>query len=119
MPIFGAMRLQRLRPDQIDAAKAAWLSGERSTADVPLSNSTVHQHLVVLGAALRAAERQQLIVRNPMAAVSVPTAKNRQERRALDLEEIALLLRAARGDRLHAPVGFSSRLAAARVSCSV
>ena len=105
VPALGHLRLQELRPDHIAAVKSQWLTGENSTGDKPLANSTVHQHLVVLGAALDQAVRQQLIVRNPLDSVTIPSGKSGlDERRALDDSEIGHLLSAASGGRLFAPV---------------
>lgn len=56
--------------------------------------------------ALDQAVRQGLIVRNPVDAVTVPSGRGQGERRALEDDEIALLLAAADGGRQFAPIAF-------------
>lgn len=104
LPGLGRLRLQALRPDHIADIKARWLSGKESTAGAPLAGASVHKHLVVLRRALADALRAGIIVRNPMDAVSAPSLKGREERRALTEEEIAALLDAARGSRYDAAI---------------
>jgi len=103
-PSLGSIRLQALRPDHIADVKARWLSGHESTSAAPLSGSTVHKHFVVLRQALADALKVGLIVRNPIDAVSAPSVKVRDERRALSEDEIGGLLSAAADTRFDAAI---------------
>jgi len=107
VPGLGQLRLQALRADHIADLKARWLSGKDSTAAGPLAGGTVHKHLVVLRRGLADAVKASIIIRNPMDAVSAPSARGREERRALTEEEIPALLGAAIGTRFDAPIRFT------------
>ena len=57
----------------------------------------------ILRHALQQAVRWQLLVRNPADAVKPPTAE-RKEMKALDADDTAVLIEAARGTRLFVPI---------------
>lgn len=99
IPTLGAYRLSDLRPDHINRVKAAWLSGEDSTARAPLSPATVRQHLVILQTALASAVEQGVIEQNPMGRVRLPSVRATGEKRALTEQEIVKLRKAAAGTR--------------------
>lgn len=107
IPSLGSLRLQALRPDHINDIKARWLSGKQSTADGPLSGSSVHKHLVVLRQALADATKAGILTRNPADVVTAPSVKVRSERRALTAEEITNLLAAAGGTSYDVPIRFT------------
>ena len=107
VPRVGHVPLNDLRPDHIVSMKDAWLSGNGSTADRPLSAATVYKHLNVLRKALGAAVQSGIIARNPLDAVPTPSLRGRREQRALDADEIMQLVAAARGSRYDVPIRFT------------
>lgn len=90
---FGAIRLDRLRPSDIEALVLALRAKG-------LSDSTVRQVYTVARTALDGAVRDGLIARNPAAAVARPGVA-RQEARHLDGQDVGALLTAAQGSRYH------------------
>jgi len=91
-PPFGATRLDRLRPSDVEALLLAKRRAGRAASTV----RSVHQ---VLRVALDAAVRDGLLARNPAAAVSRPVDQ-RREAVFLSPAEAGTLLRALDGDRL-------------------
>jgi len=91
-PPFGALTLDRLRPSDVEAL----LTAKRAAG---LSDSSVRLIYTVARAMLDIAVRDGLVRRNVAAAVKRPTVR-RSEARYLTLEDVGLLLEAARGDRL-------------------
>ena len=90
---FGAIRLDRLRPSDIDALILA-------LNDKDLSDATVQRVFTVLRVALSGAVRDGLIARNPASAVRQPSVA-RKEARHLSAAEVTSLLDAARNSRYH------------------
>lgn len=105
VPAIGQLRLLDLRPEHVSTLKTRWLAGLDGRG--PLSNSTVHQHLVVLREAMAEALRAGLVSRNPLDGVRAPSTRRREESRALDGAEIAQLLAAADGTRYQAAISFA------------
>jgi integrase len=106
-PRVGHLPLAKLRPLHIQAMEADLLEGGRTRRQeggpAGLSARTVlHVHRV-LSTALRQAVRWQLLARNPAEAVR-PPRPTRAPVQALDEEQTARLLAAAKGSPLHAPV---------------
>ncbi len=99
-PTIGPVRLQDLRTDHVLAVKAA--------ASTVVTPATVRTILGVLRQSLRAAVTAQLMPRNPADAVQSPSPQRATgERRALNEEEIAALLRAAEATEFDAPIRFA------------
>ena len=90
---FGAIRLDRLRPSDVEALVLAM-------RDKDLSDSTIRQTYTVLRAGLDGAVRDGLLARNPVALVKRPGVE-RQEARHLDADAVTAVLRAAQGSRYH------------------
>lgn len=111
---FGAIRLDKLRPSDIDALvlamRAKTKPGKRAADaddDDPepepvraLSDSTIRQTYTVLRAGLDGAVRDQLIARNPAARVTRPGVQ-RREAKHLDASGVAAILRAAQSSRYY------------------
>ena len=94
------MRLQDLRRGHVLSVK--------TTVSKTVAPATVKTILGVLRQALQAAVTDELIPRNPAAAVSNPSlAGTTRERRALDEDELAALLKAAAGTELDGPIRFA------------
>ncbi|WP_099024713.1 tyrosine-type recombinase/integrase [Mycolicibacterium palauense] len=103
---FGAIRLDRLRPSDIDGlvlslrARTKPGKGEGAEPVRALSDSTIRQTYTVLRAALDDAVRDALLARNPAAQVRRPGVE-RQEARHLDGDAVTAVLRAAEASRYH------------------
>ena len=90
VPALGAVRLQDLNAEHVSSLK-----DEISRSRAPGTTARV---LGVLNTALASAVRQKLLVSNPAADVPRPSlARGRRERRALNKDEIAELLRVVDG----------------------
>lgn len=104
---FGAIRLDLLKPTNIDALmlamRAARKPGRGEDADPvrALSDSTIRQVYTVLRAGLDGAVRDGLLARNPAATVK-RRGVARTETRHLDASEVAAVLKAAEASRYHA-----------------
>ncbi len=92
-PPFGAIRLDLLKPSDIDAMLLALRQ-----RDKPLADSTVFNIYTVLRAALDGAVRDNLIARNPAAQVDRPLVP-KKEARHISAADLAKLLAAADGLR--------------------
>lgn len=107
---FGATRLDRLRPSNIEALILAMQEKTKPgkpTDDNPnpdpvraLSDSTIRTTYTVLRAGLDGAVRDGLLARNPAALVARPGIE-RREAKYLDADAVTALLRAAEGSRYH------------------
>jgi integrase len=96
---IGAISLQDLRRQQIADLK--------DTLGAKLAPATVRKVLGLLRQALDAAVEGELLSRNPASAVRSPSVKDARERRALDADEITLLLAAAEGTEYDVPLRFA------------
>ena len=96
-PELRAIPLRKVTPQVL----RAWLAGlatlERKR---PLSNRTIHLAHVVVGAALKQARRDGLIINNPMDAVDGPGQGEALEPKSLTANQAAVLLRAGGTDPL-------------------
>lgn len=105
IPLLGHVRLQELRATHVAELKTRWLTGgSDSTSTRPLSAATVYKHLMVLSQALEEAVQHNIMVRNPVDAVSKPSVTSRQEQRSLTEEEIGELLKVVANTRFDTPV---------------
>ena len=77
---FGAVRLDRLKPSDIDALVLALRSRTKDDGMRALSDSTIWQIYTVLRAGLDGAVRDGLIARNPAAAVTRPGVERPEAR---------------------------------------
>jgi integrase len=108
---FGAIRLDKLRPTDVEslvlAMRAKTKPGKRVDEDTEpepvrsLSDSTIRQTYTVLRAALDGAVRDGLLARNPAALVKRPGIE-RREAKHLDADAVAHVLKAAESSRYHA-----------------
>ena len=96
VPALGQHRLDKLQPLHIQAYYSSALKNGRLDGKGGLSAQTVVHHHRIFRQALGQAVRWQLIVRNPADAVDPPRPR-RQEMPALDDDQIAQLLEAAKG----------------------
>ena len=86
VPAFGGVRLQELNHEHVSSLKDELVKSR--------APATVVRVLGVLNTALRSAVKQRLLASNPALDVPRPSlARGRRERRALDKDEIAELLR--------------------------
>jgi integrase len=100
VPAVGNVRLQELRAEHIQALK------DELARD--LAPATIRKALGLVKQGLQAAVVGELITRNPASPVQSPSvAAATVERRALNEDEIAELLRAAHGTRYDVPIRFS------------
>jgi len=96
---FGAIRLDRLKPSDIDGRLLSMRA--QTKGDPPrraLSDSTIRQTYTVLRAGLDSAVRDGLLARNPAAQVKRPGVE-RVEAKHLDRQAVSALLRAAEDSR--------------------
>ncbi len=98
-PHIGNIRLDQLKPAHIQDCYTKLL--QSGTAGTPLSARSVEQTHTVLHGALRQAVRLDLIIRNPVDAVTAPRSK-RSEMKTLTQEQCAQLFEATREDWLGA-----------------
>ncbi|WP_276205456.1 site-specific integrase [Mycobacterium marseillense] len=107
---FGSIRLDRLRPTDIEALilamRAKTKPGKRAddgTDSEPvraLSDSTIRSTYTMLRAGLDGAVRDGLLARNPAALVRRPSVE-RTEAKHLDTDAVAAVRRAAQDSRYH------------------
>lgn len=90
---FGVIRLDRLRPSDVEALILALRSKG-------LSGSTIRSTYTVLRAGLDGAVRDGLVARNPAAVVKRPGVQ-RREARHLDADAVTAILKHAEGSRYH------------------
>ncbi len=94
VPVLGAIRLDQLRPDDVDKML-------RGMAEAGKARSTIRLARTVLALALTHAERRDLVARNAAHLAIVPPAPTRQSR-ALTVGEARTLLGAVGGEPLEA-----------------
>jgi len=103
---FGAIRLDKLKPSDIDAlvlrmkTQTKPVKTEGAEPVRALSDSTIRQIYTVLRAGLDGAVRDGLMARNPAVAVARP-AVERREAKHLDAASVAVVLAAAQGSRYY------------------
>lgn len=104
---FGAIRLDRLRPLDVEALVLTMRAKKKASKSEDVdpvrafSDSTIRQVYTVLRAGLDGAVRDGLLARNPAALVKRPGIE-RREARHLDAESVALVLKASESSRYHA-----------------
>jgi integrase len=103
LPTLGNVYLRNLRPMHIQKLYGGLLEGRGCSHGRPLSARTVHHVHVILGGALREAERLQLLARNPVVHVKPPRPADR-EMIALNEHQAVALLNAAKNKRLYIPI---------------
>ncbi len=94
IPDLGHIPLLKLKPNTIQHLYASKLES--------LSSQTVRHIHNILNKALKQAEREGLIPRNPVQATSPPKVVRQNEMRPLTREEVGRLLSALEGERLGA-----------------
>ena len=97
---FGAIRLDLLKPTNIDALVLAMKAKTKTDGTRALSDSTLRSTYTVLRAGLDGAVRDGLIARNPAALVTRPGVE-RREARHLDGSGVAAVLKAAETSRYY------------------
>ncbi len=97
---FGAIRLDRLKPSDVEALVLAMRARTKPNGARALSDSTIRSTYTVLRAGLDGAVRDGLLARNPAALVRRPGVP-RTEARHLDAGDVAEVLAAAAGSRYH------------------
>jgi integrase len=108
IPRLGHVRLQDLKPLQIDSVYSAMLKdGHRQREGRGLSPRTVRQAHIILRQALADAEKKGLVVRNVADAASPPKARaselaSRKMRNWWTAEQVGQFMAAVKGDRLEA-----------------
>lgn len=107
-PALGSVPLPKLRPLAVQEYYAKALESGRKDGKGGLSAQTVLHHHRVLRQALQQALRWQLIARNPIDAVEPPRARRKPITVPSDAE-IAWLLEASEGTRLHVPIALAIR----------
>ena len=95
-PVLGKIEFQRLKPVDVKA----WLGGLRARDGRKLNARTVRHAYRVLHGALAEAVKLDLIARNVADAVTPPKIEA-EEVEILDADQIAAVLDALRGSRLH------------------
>jgi integrase len=103
VPALGHHRLDKLQPLHIQAYYSSALRGGRLDGKGGLSAQTVLHHHRLLRQALHQAVRWQLLMRNPADAVEPPRPR-RREMQALDDDQVARLLEAAKMTNNYIPV---------------
>ena len=99
VPALGAIPLGKLQPVHVQAYYTQALATGRRDGTGGLSAQTVVHHDRVLNVALKRARSLRLIASNPIEDVSRPRVE-RHEIEALEPDEAAALLTAARGTRM-------------------
>ena len=97
LPAVGRLRVTEVTPEHVEAAIQRWVSDG-------LSRSTVLKCRNVLTAAFRHAESRRVINWNPAKLANLPpttTTPPPRERTVLNAEQLAALIAAAKGSRLH------------------
>lgn len=90
---IGNVKLGDLRPAHIDAAKRAWITGERKDKKAgSLSPHTVKHVFSTLFTALNKAKRQRIIAVNPCESVDPPRWERQEMTGSLDKERAVQLL---------------------------
>ncbi len=103
-PALGSLRAEGMRPANVEAALAGWISGGRNDRERgQLAPRTVKHIVDTLRTICRWGVRMSILRRNPVDAVEPPKVE-RGEMRALDPSGVGELLSAARGSDLEQPI---------------
>ena len=105
VPTLGQIKLQKLRPLDIQGAYATWAKSgnRRAKNESGLSKRTILHHHTVLKTALKQAVSWKLIPYNPADAVRPPKPDNR-EIEFLNKSETAVLIKAVEGTAVYSIV---------------
>lgn len=111
VPHLGAHRISKLTAAHLQTYYHAALTTPRKrkkrdgsiVEGTPLSRQTVKHHHRVLSQALKHAERQRLIARNPASDIDAPRPE-RREMQILTQTQTAALLHAAEGSAIYVPI---------------
>lgn len=103
VPLLGKVKLQRLKPMHIQKFYMTLMEENN------LSPNTVLKHHDLLNSALKAAVRQEYILKNPMEGVDRPK-KIKHEANVYTPEQLKILFRLVEGDRLETAVKLGAYL---------
>lgn len=106
-PNLGAIRLQELRPEDIQRMVRHFTAGDKKAvsqrSQKPLSPKTIKNIIGVLSSALQEAVNNQIIPRNPAQFVKLPAVRQK-EIEALTIEQIAAFVETAHSSPYYAPL---------------
>lgn len=106
-PNLGAIRLQELRPEDIQRMVRRFTTGDKKAgsqrSQKPLSPKTIKNIVGVLSSALQEAVNNQIIPRNPAQFVKLPAVRQK-EIEALTIDQIAAFVEAAHTSLYYAPL---------------
>ena len=102
-PKLGMVKLQQLRPRQLQEFYAALQATGRQRGEGGVSGQTALQIHRLLRTALEQAVKWELLTRNPADLVDAPRART-EEREPLTVAQTLQLLEPAEGTRLHLPI---------------
>lgn len=106
-PNLGAIRLQELRPEDIQRMVRRFTTGDKKAgsqrSQKPLSPKTIKNIVGVLSSALQEAVNNQIIPRNPAPFVKLPAVRQK-EIEALTIDQIAAFVEAAHTSPYYAPL---------------
>ncbi len=97
---FGTITLDKLKPSDVEGLVLSLRTKVRPDGSRALADSTIRQTYTILRAGLDGAVRDQLIARNPAAAIRRPGVA-RTEAVHVDAGDVTKLLAAAQGSRYH------------------
>jgi len=103
VPAVGSLRVDAVRPAHVDAAVTVWRKHVSVATGRPLTDRSIRHTYDTLRAICRWAVRMRLLPTNPCDAVT-PPRWDASEMRPLDNAGLAVLLAAARGTELEAPI---------------
>lgn len=106
-PNLGAIRLQELRPEDIQRMVRHFTAGDKKAgsqrSQKPLSPKTIKNIIGVLSSSLQEAVNNQIISRNPAQFVKLPAVRQK-EIEALTIEQIAAFVETAHNSPYYAPL---------------
>lgn len=106
-PNLGAIRLQELRPEDIQRMVRRFTTGDKKAgsqrSQKPLSPKTIKNIVGVLSSALQEAVNNQIIPRNPAQFVKLPAVRQK-EIEALTIGQIAAFVEVAHTSPYYAPL---------------
>lgn len=106
-PNLGAIRLQELRPEDIQRMVRRFTTGDKKAgsqrSQKPLSPKTIKNIVGVLSSALQEAVNNQIIPRNPAQFVKLPAVRQK-EIEVLTIDQIAAFVETAHTSPYYAPL---------------
>lgn len=104
VPAFGALRVDALRPSHIETALVGWITGPRKDRSAgQLTPRSVKHLLDTLRTICRWGLKMRVLTCNPVDVIDPPKVPLK-EMRALDATGVSLLVEAALGSPLEAPI---------------